>query len=60
MLERRHFDEVGGDCQLSIIQNNLRIKIFLLIIDTVVFQLDSRFQSLKKVIEYFDFLNPSS
>lgn len=57
---RRYFDEVDGDRRLDITQDNLRIKVFIPVIDTVIFQLDNRFQGLKKVIEYFDFLNPFS
>ncbi|KAL4084148.1 hypothetical protein QTP88_027981 [Uroleucon formosanum] len=57
---RRYFDEVDGDRRLDISEDNLRIKVFLPVIDTVIFQLDNRFQGLKKVIEYFDFLNPFS
>lgn len=57
---RRYFDEVDGDRRLDISEDNLRIKVFLPVIDTVIFQLDNRFQGLKKVIKYFDFLNPFS
>ncbi|KAL4092169.1 hypothetical protein QTP88_026722 [Uroleucon formosanum] len=57
---RRYFDEVDGDRRLDISEDNLRIEVFLPVIDTVIFQLDNRFQSSKKVIEYFDFLNPFS
>lgn len=43
---RRYFDEVDGDRRLDITQDNLRIKVFLPVIDTVIFQLDNRFQGL--------------
>lgn len=55
----RHFDEVDGDRRLNITQENIKITVFLPVIDTVVFQLENRFQGLKKVVENFDFLNPS-
>ncbi|KAL4152705.1 hypothetical protein QTP88_000538 [Uroleucon formosanum] len=57
---RRYFDEVDGDRRLDISEDNLRIKVFPPVINTVIFQLDNRFQGLKKVIEYFDFLNSFS
>lgn len=34
---RRYFDEVDGDHRLDITQDNLRIKVFLPVIDTVIF-----------------------
>lgn len=54
---KRHFDEIDDDRRLNIIEENLRIKVFLPVIDTVVFQLDNRFQSLKIIIDNFNFLS---
>lgn len=56
----RHFDEFDGDRRLSVSNENFRIKIFLPVIDIVLFQLNLRFKGLRKVTENFDFLFPPS
>jgi len=55
----KHFDEIDGDRRLNITEENLKIKLFLPIIDTVLFQINSRFEGLKKVNDHFHFLHPS-
>ncbi|KAL4127551.1 hypothetical protein QTP88_011718 [Uroleucon formosanum] len=55
-----HFDEVEGDRRLSISDENFRVKIVLPVIDMVLFQLNLRFEGLRKVTENFDFLFPTS
>lgn len=47
MFVTKYFDEVGGDRRLNVTNENFRIKIFLPVIDTVLFQLNSRFQGLQ-------------
>lgn len=56
----RHFDEVDGDRRLSVSDENFRVKIILPVIDIVLFQLNLRFEGLRKVTENFDFLFPTS
>ncbi|KAL4150110.1 hypothetical protein QTP88_003947 [Uroleucon formosanum] len=56
----KHFDEVEGDRRLSISDENFRVKIVLPVIDMVLFQLNLRFEGLRKVTENFDFLFPTS
>eukprot|EP00102_Acyrthosiphon_pisum_P010539 XP_008178884.1 PREDICTED: zinc finger MYM-type protein 1-like [Acyrthosiphon pisum] len=55
----QYFDEIDGDRRLNIADENFRAKIFLPVIDTVIFQLNSRFQGLQEVTENFDFLFPT-
>lgn len=55
-LAPQYFDEIDGDRRLNITDENFRAKIFLPVIDTVIFQLNSRFQGLQEVTENFDFL----
>lgn len=55
----QYFDEIDGDRRLNITDENFMVKIFLPVIDTVIFQLNSRFQGLQKVTENFDFLFPT-
>ncbi|KAL4153096.1 hypothetical protein QTP88_000929 [Uroleucon formosanum] len=56
----KHFDEVEGDRRLSISDENFRVKIVLPVIDMVLFQLNLRFERLRKVTDNFDFLFPTS
>lgn len=56
----KHFDEVEGDRRLSVSDENFRVKIVLPVIDMVLFQLNLRFEGLRKVTENFDFLFPTS
>ncbi|KAL4149653.1 hypothetical protein QTP88_003545 [Uroleucon formosanum] len=56
----KHFDEVEGDRRLSISDENFGVKIVLPVIDMVLFQLNLRFEGLRKVTENFDFLFPTS
>lgn len=58
-LAPQYFDEIDGDRRLNITDENFRAKIFLPVIDTVIFQLNSRFQGLQEVTENFDFLFPT-
>ncbi|KAL4097421.1 hypothetical protein QTP88_022204 [Uroleucon formosanum] len=44
----KHFDEVEGDRRLSISDENFRVKIVLPVIDMVLFQLNLRFEGLRK------------
>jgi len=52
----RHFDEVDGNLRFSVSDKNVRVKIVLPVIDILLFQLNLRFEGLKKVTENFDFL----
>lgn len=54
----RHFDEVDGDRRLNVTTENFKIRVFLPVIDTVIFQLSNRFNALKEITENFDFLQP--
>lgn len=54
----RYFDEVDGDRRLNITTENFKIRVFLPVIDTVIFQLSNRFHALKEITENFDFLQP--
>lgn len=58
-LAPQYFDEIDGDRRLNITDENFRAKIVLPVIDTVIFQLNSRFQGLQEVTENFDFLFPT-
>jgi hypothetical protein len=58
-LALQYFDEIDDDRRLNITDENFRVKIFLPVIDTVIFQLNSRFQGLQEVTENFDFLFPT-
>jgi len=51
--------KIDGNRRLNITEENLKIKLFLPIIDTVLFQINSRFEGLKKVNDHFHFLHPS-
>ncbi|KAL4083682.1 hypothetical protein QTP88_028998 [Uroleucon formosanum] len=52
----RHFDEVDGDRRINVTTENFKIRVFLPVIDTVIFQLSNRFNAFKEITENFDFL----
>jgi len=56
----KHFEEVDGDRRLNVTENNFKVRVFLPVIDTVIFQLSNRFNGLKEITENFDFLQPST
>jgi len=43
----RHFEEIDGDRRLHFMEDNFKVRVFLPVIDTVIFQLSNRFQGLK-------------
>lgn len=47
---KKHFDEVDGDRRL----------VFFPIVDTVLMQLNIRFEAMESVYTTFDFLNPNN
>jgi len=55
---KKCFDEVDGDRRLNITENNFKIKIFFPFVDTVLVQLQSRFESFQDVCDTFKFLKP--
>lgn len=59
-LVKKFFDEVDGDRRLNITENNFKIKIFFPLIDTLLVQLKSRFESFQDVCDTFKFLKPES
>lgn len=59
-LAKKFFDEVDGDRRLNITENNFKIKIFFPLIDTILVQLKSRFESFQDVCDTFKFLKPES
>ncbi|CAI6374849.1 unnamed protein product [Macrosiphum euphorbiae] len=54
----RPFYMVDGDKRQDITEENLRVKVFLPLIDTALVQLNNRFIGLQKVVDKFNFLNP--
>jgi len=56
----KHFEEVDGDRRLNVTEDNFKVRVFLPVIDTVIFQLSNRFHGLKEITENFDFLQPST
>lgn len=59
-LAKKYFDEVDGDRRINITESNFKVKIFFPLIDTVLSQLKSRFESLQDVWYKFEFLKPES
>lgn len=52
-----HFnDNLNGDRRFNITEENLKLKIFLPVLDTVLSQLLIRFQSMHNILEDFNFL----
>ncbi|CAI6372072.1 unnamed protein product [Macrosiphum euphorbiae] len=52
----KHFEEVDGDRRLNVTEDNFKVRVFLPMIDTVIFQLSNRFNGLKEITENFYFL----
>lgn len=59
-LAKKFFDEVDGDRRLNITEDNFKIKIFFPLVDIVLLQLKSRFESFRDVCDTFEFLKPES
>lgn len=57
---KRYFGDVDGDRRLDISEENLRVVVFLPLIDTAIFQLKERFKGLYEVTNKFDFLIPQN
>lgn len=52
------YGDLDGDKRQDITEENLRVKVFLPLIDTALVQLNNRFIGLQKVVDEFNFLNP--
>ena len=52
------YGDLDGDKRQDITEENLRVKVFLPLIDTALVQLNNRFIGLQKVVDKFNFLNP--
>jgi hypothetical protein len=50
--------EVDGDRKLDITEEKLYVSVFLLLVDSTLFQLEDRFKGLKIVSNTFNFLLP--
>lgn len=57
---KKHFYEVDGDRRLTITTENFKFKVFFPIVDTVLMQLNIRFEAMECVCTTFDFLNPNN
>jgi hypothetical protein len=60
VYSKRFFGDVDGDRRLDINEKNLRVVVFLPLIDTAIFQLKERFKNLYEVTNKFDFLVPQN
>jgi hypothetical protein len=60
IYSKRFFSDIDGDRKLDINEENLRVEIFLSLIDTAIFQLKKRFKNLYEVTNKFDFLIPQN
>lgn len=54
----KRFDDFDGDFQLDINEDNFKIKVFLPVLDTILFQLHSRFEGMVTIVNNFKFLSP--
>lgn len=54
----KRFDDFDGDFRLDINEENFKIKVFLPVLDTILFQLHSRFEGMVTIINNFKFLSP--
>lgn len=60
VYSKRVFDDVDGDRRLDISEDNLRVVVFLPVIDTAIVQLKERFIGLYEVTNKFNFLVPQN
>jgi hypothetical protein len=56
MHSKKLFGEVDGDRRLDITEEKCYVSIFLLLVDTALFQLEDHFKELKIVSNIFNFL----
>ncbi|XP_060859483.1 zinc finger MYM-type protein 1-like [Metopolophium dirhodum] len=54
----KRFDDFDGDFRLDINEENFKIKVFLPVLDTILFQLHSRFEGMVTIVNNFKFLSP--
>jgi len=58
VYSKKFFGDLDGDRRQDVTEENLRIKVFLPLIDTALVQLNNRFIGLQKVVDKFNFLQP--
>ncbi|XP_060859470.1 zinc finger MYM-type protein 1-like [Metopolophium dirhodum] len=54
----KRFDDFDGDFRLDINEENFKIKVFLPVLDTILFQLHSRFEGMVTIVNNFKLLSP--
>ncbi|KAL4126545.1 hypothetical protein QTP88_010766 [Uroleucon formosanum] len=60
VYSKRFFGDVDGDRRLDVNEENLRVTVFLPLIDTAIVQLKERFTGLYEVTNKFNFLVPQN
>jgi len=58
VYSKHFFGDLDGDRRQDVTDENLRVKVFLPLIDTALVQLNNRFIGLQKVVDKFNFLQP--
>jgi len=59
-FHKKVFGEVDGDRRFDISQDTFRFKVFLPVVDCIIFKLKERFNGMKCVSDRFTFLSPKS
>jgi len=60
IFSKTFFGDLDGDKRHDIAQENLKVKVFLPVIDTALVQLKYRFLGLQEVVNKFNFLQPQN
>ncbi|XP_025207826.1 52 kDa repressor of the inhibitor of the protein kinase-like [Melanaphis sacchari] len=60
VFSKTFFGDLDGDKRHDITQENLKVKVFLPVIDTALVQLKYRFLGLQEVVDKFNFLQPQN
>jgi len=58
VYSKHFFGDLDGDRRQDVTDGNLRVKVFLTLIDTALVQLNNCFIGLQKVVDKFNFLQP--
>ena len=54
------FDELSDDFEFKDPLHNFKVKVFNKVLDILIFEMNSRFESVKNINENFNFLSPKS
>ena len=57
---KTHFDELSDDFEFKDPLHDFKAKVFNEVLDILIFEMNSRFESIKNITENFNFLSPKS